>query len=229
MTWLDRTGKRLSTIGERGHIYQVVLSPDSKRAAYVVIEGTRQGGDIFRLDLARRIPTRFTFPPDYGDGPVWSPEPLLKSEGGNREAAFSPDGKFIAYSGSESTRYEIFVQPDPPTGAKWQISKNGGRFPRWRGDGRELFWLESDGTVMSSQIDGGGSFLAATPTTLFETGLTGTTVRYSVTPDMQRFLVPVPVEEMKEEAVATVVVEYFVEVKLPRHDVAAAARVGSTV
>jgi eukaryotic-like serine/threonine-protein kinase len=75
-------------------------------------------------------------------------------------AAMSPDGKWIAFQSDESGQTEVYVAPFPPTGAKWTISQNGGSTPRWRGDGQELFFIQSwDQKVMAVRIDLG----AATP------------------------------------------------------------------
>ena len=62
----------------------------------------------------------------------------------------SPDGRWLTYAGVKSERFEIYVQSFPtPGGGKWQISKNGGMFPRWGRDGRELFYYAFDGALMA--------------------------------------------------------------------------------
>lgn len=66
---------------------------------------------------------------------------------------FSPDGKWVAYHSDQSGRFEVYLAPFPPSGAKWQISVNGGSSARWRADGRELFYFQhSDGRVMAVSI-----------------------------------------------------------------------------
>ena len=112
-------------------------------------------------------------------------------------AAFSPDGRWIAYSSNESGQFQVDVQPFPPTGGKYQVSKNGGTQPMWRGDGKELFFLAPDLSLMAVDIASGPAFRAGSARRLSQTqavapsGLTGQ-MAYDVTSDGQRFLVKVP-------------------------------------
>ena len=86
--------------------------------------------------------------------------------------SFWPDGRWIAYQSNEGGRNDIYVVPFPATGAKSQISSNGGVAPRWRGDGRELFYLALDGRMTGVPITtDGGSVQAGTPVALFPTRL----------------------------------------------------------
>jgi len=88
------------------------------------------------------------------------------------------------------------VQPFPATGAKFQISRDGGTQPIWRRDGRELFFLSPDGTMMSASMTLSSQFAAGVPQRFFASGVdssTGTLRRtYTVTKDGQRFLLNVP-------------------------------------
>lgn len=113
--------------------------------------------------------------------------------------SFSPDGRWMAYLSDESGRPEIYVQPYPGPGGKWQISTDGGTEPLWARNGRELFY-RSDRRMLAVAVTTGSSFSAAKPTVLFEGDyeasvfpLTGTA--YDVTPDGQRFLMVKPVPE----------------------------------
>ena len=121
------------------------------------------------------------------------PVVVIRTEFSERDGAFSPDGKWIAYTSDEGGRTEIYVQPYPATGAKWQVSKNGGHGPRWRRDGKELFWLEVDGTMMSAGVSAGKAFQPGIPVALFETGIVSILESFSVGADGQRFLLPLPV------------------------------------
>ena len=110
------------------------------------------------------------------------------------QGQFSPDGSWIAYTSDESGSSEVYVRHFAGTGAKWQISTHGGAQGRWRGDGRELFYLALDGRLMAVDIRASGaSFEAGAPRTLFNTGITGSFVdrtnQYLVTLDGQRVLV----------------------------------------
>jgi len=104
---------------------------------------------------------------------------------------FSPDGRWIAYVSNESGRREIYVQPLPATGAKWLLSTGGGDAPRWRVDGRELYYLELDergerSSLMAVDVDGRATeFRIGKPTPLFDAG----TLDYEPAPDGQRFLI----------------------------------------
>jgi len=69
-----------------------------------------------------------------------------------RQAEFSPDVRWLAYESQESGRSEVYVEPFPTSGVRWQISTRGGAEPHWRGDGKELFFLRSDQTLMSVAV-----------------------------------------------------------------------------
>ena len=76
--------------------------------------------------------------------------------------------KFVAYSSNESGAWEVYVTPFPVPGSKWQVSHGGGEEPRWRRDGKELFYLSTEGTLMSAKVNLGSSFEAMTPVALFQ-------------------------------------------------------------
>jgi hypothetical protein len=100
----------------------------------------------------------------------------------------------LAYTTNESGTYQIVVQPFPDAGAgKWQITANGGTEPRWRGDGRELYYLGLDGRIMAVSIKADKTVEAGQPVLLFQTALNTPAnpglKRYDVTFDGQRFLI----------------------------------------
>jgi eukaryotic-like serine/threonine-protein kinase len=105
-------------------------------------------------------------------------------------AKFSPDGHWLAYVSGESGREEIFVQSFPESREKWQISVNGGTQPRWRRDGRELFYVATDGKLMVVEVKLSPKFQVGTPRALFDSHLRTWTTRYqyAVTAEGQRFL-----------------------------------------
>jgi Tol biopolymer transport system component len=123
------------------------------------------------------------------------PRPLLQSKSLVRNAQFSPDGKFVAYSTSETGNLEVYVSPFPGFTSKWQVSRGGGgEEPRWRGDGKELFYLAPDGTLMAAEVKNGAGFEAGPPAPLFVTHprqpLSAMDFfSYDVTADGQKFLV----------------------------------------
>jgi Tol biopolymer transport system component len=121
--------------------------------------------------------------------------PFLASPFNEGDARFSPDGRWVAYSSDESGQFEVYVREFTPNGAggKLLVSKGGGLKPRWRGDGKEVFYHGSDGTVMSVDVSTvRGEFHAATPKPLFKVVNAD---RWDVTSDGTRFLVAVPVEQ----------------------------------
>jgi len=117
--------------------------------------------------------------------------PFFESAG-----ALSPDGRWLAYHSDESARQEVYVRPFSGPGGKWRISRWGGTFPRWRGDGKEVFYASGDGKIMAVDVTPGAAFTAGEPRTLFATRLRRSLTReYDVTPDGQRFLVAVTPSE----------------------------------
>jgi Tol biopolymer transport system component len=121
-------------------------------------------------------------------------KPLLQSSSFEQAAAdFSPDGRFIAYDSTESGRLEVYVQTFPLSGQKWMISAGGGTLPRWREDGKELFYLTPDGKVMSAEFKSG--FENIVTKQLFQVDMKHATgYPYAVTADGSRFLINTPAE-----------------------------------
>jgi serine/threonine protein kinase len=131
--------------------------------------------------------------PMSGDGVA---TPFLATEHVERSPGFSPDGRFIAYQSNESGRFEVQVRPYPAKDPVRVVSREGGSYPRWRGDGRELFFLSPSGGMMASRVDATAGFRADVPRRLFPTTLTGGNEKpYAVSADGQRFLIPVVSDE----------------------------------
>jgi eukaryotic-like serine/threonine-protein kinase len=265
LTWREREGKELGTIGEPGDYGNVALSPDGTRAALSRRNGP--ASNIWLLDISRNTSTRFTFALADSD-PVWSPDgtriiftsgrdlyqkpasgerdaqgllsssdlkyatswsrdgrfvlytlrapkgkgeiwvlplegdkkpaPFLVTEFNAQSAHFSPDGHWVAYVSDESGRSEIYVRPFAMNSAgtgvdasgKWQISNGGGIAPRWRGDGRELYYesIADDGRATAVEIATNPAFRAGKPQPL---GLVGTSA-WDFAADGKRFLVAAP-------------------------------------
>ena len=111
---------------------------------------------------------------------------------------FSPDDKWVAYTSDESGRAQVYVQPFPPTGAKWQISNDGGTEARWRGDGRTLYYLDPGRGIMAAAVDTSSGFRHTAPVlqapvrgAVTGGGATG----FDVTQDGRRFLIRERAEE----------------------------------
>ncbi len=119
---------------------------------------------------------------------------FMKSASAPNVARFSPDGKWVAYASNESGRWEIYVTSFPAAQGKWQVSNAGGEQPKWRSDGKELFYLAADGKIMAVSVATGANFDAGTPVALFQANpreMVATSERfaYDVSKDGQRFLI----------------------------------------
>ena len=269
LTWRNRDGDRVGTIGEPGRFLNLDLSPDESSLA--VSRRTQEAGkplqtDIWTIDLtpggiSRRItddPAVDADPAWSGDGqqlafnsnpfiplnrrmglfvrplnagardvgvaepqarqitsPDWStdnrhivyandddlwtvsmagdrkPTEFLKTNYRERQPVFSTDGRWVAYSPDSSGRYEVYIRPFPAGDAVHAVSRNGGWAPRWRHDGKELFFLSTDATMMAVSIDPAKGTAVGVPRELFRTEFRPENNRpFDVTRDGQRFVVP---------------------------------------
>jgi Tol biopolymer transport system component len=138
------------------------------------------------------------------------PFPFLATNALETGAMFSPDGRWIAYSSNESGEDRVYVQPLPATGAKYQVSRSGGIQPIWREDGKELFFLALDSTLMVVRIASSTPFEVDSPRPLFATGLTDLSTRrlYAVSKDGARFVVNVP-QDLFAPPTLTVIVNWL--------------------
>ena len=172
-------------------------SPDGRHVLYNAM--SRQSSDLWVLPL-------------FGER---RPEPFARTDFQESGGRFSPDGRWIAYTSDESGRFEVYVQSFPASGGKWQVSNGGGGSPRWRRDGRELFYLSADGKLMAVEVDGSSdTFEARVPRPLFEprVGAISGDSPYDVAADGRRFLVKVLVEETVPAPV-TVVLNWTADLK----------------
>jgi len=117
------------------------------------------------------------------------PYPLQQAQFAQLSARFSPDAKWVAYCSNESGDFKIYVVPFPGPGGKWQVSAGSGCNPRWRRDGKELFYVSSDNKMIAADVRANGSsFEVGALHTLFETRPSSSLARYDVTADGQRFV-----------------------------------------
>jgi Tol biopolymer transport system component/tRNA A-37 threonylcarbamoyl transferase component Bud32 len=119
-------------------------------------------------------------------------DPSLKDE-----PHVSPDGRLIAYGSPETGRFEVYVATFPGFQNKRQVSKDGGGQPIWRRDGKELFFMADDGTMMAVEVDGAAILRTGAPKQLFSTRVRMNPFidQYGVTADGRRFLVSEPIED----------------------------------
>ena len=134
---------------------------------------------------------------------------FLKAPSVFRNGQFSPDGKWVAYASNETGKWEIYVTSFPDARGRWQISSGGGEQPRWRGDGKELFYLSLDGKMMAAPVTTGAHFDAGTSVTLFQTTprqpvLVYDLFVYDVSRDGQRFLINTQVKQAESVPMSVV-------------------------
>ena len=283
LTWVDRKGSVLETVGKPGNYFSPRLSHDGRRIAYDLSEATSDSGDIWALDREHGNATRLTFDPRNESSPVWSPDdrlllffanfpghsdlltipwdgtgsietvlsngtdnypcdwssdgktilvqtthgsglgstdlmlysvadkkssPWLVTPFVEKQARFSPDRRWIAYASDESGRTEIYVRGFDPPGGKWRVSSEGGDSPVWRRDGKELYFLTADSTLMSIAVGQGATFNGAAPVKLFripgEILALGVVTQYDASPDGQRFLMNLNTPTQGQRAITLV-------------------------
>lgn len=125
---------------------------------------------------------------------------VIQGNGIIRNAQFSPNGKWIAYASNESGSWEIYVSPFPDASSKWQVSRGGGTEPRWRRDGKELFYLSPEGKMTAVSVSTPSGFESGTPVAMFQTHVhqpisSADAVSYDVSADGQRFLINTKVDD----------------------------------
>jgi Tol biopolymer transport system component len=150
---------------------------------------TRDGKVIGTLQLAAGGSDLVLLPATGG-----APTPFLTSKASEANGMISPDNKWVAYASNETGDWEVYVTSYPGAAGKWQISRGGGTEPRWRGDGKELYYVAPGGMVTAVPVNGEGTFSSGTPLPLFQeharSGISSTDLfTYDVTRDGSRFIV----------------------------------------
>ena len=97
-----------------------------------------------------------------------TPDRFLSVNGNQTNGQISADGKWAAYASDESGIWEIYVSSFPGAGGKWQVSRGGGTEPRWRADGKEIFYIAPSGMLMAVPVNSETGFATGTPVPLFE-------------------------------------------------------------
>jgi len=156
-------------------------APDGQSLVYSIFD-QKSGQDLWLLPIT-------------GDR---KPLPLVRSPFADSHGQVSPDGRRLAYWSLETGRFEVYVQAFPAGTARWQVSAGGGMYPRWRKDGRELFYMSSasggkiEAVDVQSQRE---SLVIGPPRELFDSGYNNIASShpynpFAVSPDGQRFLIP---------------------------------------
>ena len=177
-------------------------SPDGRFLLYLT-QDTKTGVDLWALPMMGNAPSTAAVGVEHAErGKAF---PVAQTPFDETAGQFSPDGKWIAFESDESGVVEVYLQPFPELGGKWQVSVAGGSQPRWRADGQELFYVAPDGRLMSVAIRAAATVQKpdiGAPSALFATrlasgsGITGVARKpqYAVAPD-GRFLLNVVVEQ----------------------------------
>ena len=178
---VDGTGEAVTLAA--GRVTNPDWSSDGRYLAYQIFDPETLH-DIRYLDLE-------------ADRDTNEPLTFLGTLGDEREPKLSPDGRLLAYVSAETGRPEVYVRPFPDvlTG-QWQVSMNGGAAPRWRGDGKELYYVEA-GALMAVSVSTEQGFITGQPRQLFESNdliWSGVAPPYDVSADGQRFVTVMPVE-----------------------------------
>lgn len=187
---------RIAFTSSRGHSFGIYVKP---------VDGLQTERQLALPDGVDSLPADWSrdgnnllylAPPDlwvysFADGKA---REFLKATAFLKNAQFSPDDKWVAYASNESGRWEVYVTSFPDARGKWQVSTDGGEQPRWRGDGKEIYYLSSDAKLMAVSVDTNNRFESGTPATLFQANpreqlATTEQVIYDVSRDGQRFLV----------------------------------------
>ena len=297
LTWFDRAGNSLSSVGVDGDYTDFRLSPKGQTLAVSLVDPKGWNPDIWLIDLTRGGSSRFTFGSALNAAPVWSPEgarivfrtnrngmtefyeksagaggnetPALTSEtqlaagidspnlvcsdwspdgryvigsvpqqstgddlwliplSGDKKpfkflgppsdqmhGNFSPDGHFVAYDSNESGRFQVYVQTFPLSDRKWQVSTDGGYEPRWRADGREIYYLSEDRKLMA--VSHGTAPAFGVPKVLFQTrvpeGVTSRRTHYVPSRDGKRFLINTQTGDLMPNPI-TVVINWQTELR----------------
>jgi len=151
-------------------------SRDGEQLIYSVLDPA-MGWDIHALSLASR-----------------QSSVLVSTHADEQSGKLSPNGRWLAYSSNENARFEVYVQPMPPTGPKWLVSRGGGLQPQWSADGRQLYYIAPDRKLMVMAVETDGRVFVPSPATaLMATSITAWEVvggaSYAVTQDGKRFLI----------------------------------------
>ncbi|MCA1581487.1 MAG: hypothetical protein LC796_08860, partial [Acidobacteria bacterium] len=146
------------------------------------------------------------------------PFPVVQVPSNVSDGSFSPDGRWIVYVSDESGRQEVYAESFPTSAAKWRISTEGGFQPRWRRDGKEMYYLAPDGRLMVAAVTAGSTLDVASPRPLFRSetaamdAASGDSIQYAVTSDGQRFLLSSLVHNPTAQPI-TIVLDWTADLK----------------
>jgi serine/threonine-protein kinase len=195
----DGTGTAELLLHASRAVWEVQVPRDTSRI--IVRLGVPPTRDIYLLDRARGT----------GDSAI---SPLVADDRYEEAAvALSPDGRWLAYGSNESGRYEVYVRPFPDVNAgRWQISVKGGNEPRWAHSGRELFYRDAGGDLVSVEVTTASGFRPGSQRVLFSaSGFTTNSAysNYDVGPDDRRFVFLRPLAVASAGVTTAILVQHW--------------------
>jgi serine/threonine-protein kinase len=196
----DGGGQPQQLVATKSISFPYSISADGKRLAYYEIAGSPQ---IWTVSL------------EQGDGlKAGTPDRYMMTQSADLNAAFSPDGRWLAYESNESGRPEIYVRPFPTTGAggKWQVSNNGGTWPIWPAKGRDIVYRSGNQVMAAAYSATADSFSNEKPRVLAATP--GAAPGFDVFPDGRLLMMmPTLAEGAKTEHTLMLVQNFFDELR----------------
>jgi len=199
-TW-SPDGSRIIFTSNRGGVYDLYEKPSNGAGSeQLLFQSTEGKGPTSRSPDGRFLvyyslgqPTHLRLLAVAGPADR-KPVPVVDPQFTSITARFSPDGRWIAYTSNESGQSEVSVRPfDASTGTVGNpvvVTRDGGRTPLWRGDGKELFYLDANGTVKALEVKPGSTFQTGAAQPLFQ--VPSGVLFWDVSPDGTRFLMPAP-------------------------------------
>jgi serine/threonine protein kinase/Tol biopolymer transport system component len=164
----------------------------SQDGAFIVywVLNPKTRGDLWKLSLADHSP----------------PSPVIASQSNESQAQISPSGKWVAYVSDDLSLSEVYVESFPAGGTRQQVSRGGGRYPRWSGDGKELFYINSVSKIVAVKVnDSVTTWVQGVSEELFDSLIStifhngGDYLAYAVQKDGQQFLIPRPPDTLKKD------------------------------
>lgn len=214
-------GARVVFSSSRQHIFRMYIkNADGAQEEQQLKLAADEKGDQYPSDWSRDgkyILYRMGYQLRVAELPDMKTSPIAEGDASSKNGQFSPDGKWVAYASNETGKWEVYVTSFPEGRGEWQVSIGGGTQPRWRGDGKELFYLAADGKMMSVPVERGANFDPGAPVALFQANArdfvaTSELYAYGVTRDGQRFLINTQTQNAVSQPV-TVILNWQAEFK----------------
>lgn len=211
-------GQEIAFVTARADSFEIYIKPVSGAGGRRLTFAAEEGLELFDWSADGRF---LVFGRDVNSEDIWALDlkdsaeafPLIATEFREREARFSPDGRWIAYMSNESGKQEVYVAPFPGPGGKWQVSNDKGDRPHWSADGTKLFYLDNKETLNVAEVDGSGSgFRVGKVKKLFEINGYRPSDVYEASVDGSRFLVNSRLEGARPTTTITLIQNWHAEI-----------------